>query len=89
MLTTSAILHVGNGARRCLGRHAVAAPRDRRLWIDDAVDARRIGGPQDRSEVVRILDAVEHDDERRGRCAAHESRRRCNLRASSTSATTP
>ena len=31
----------------------------------DAVGARRIDRPQNRADIVRILDPVEHDDERR------------------------
>jgi hypothetical protein len=32
---------------------------------DDAVRARGVDGPDDRADVVRIFNAVEHDDERR------------------------
>ena len=37
-----------------------------------AVDARRVGDAQDRAEVVRVLDAVEHDDERRAVRRPHQ-----------------
>ena len=39
---------------------------------DDAIAAGGIDRAQDRSDVVRILDAVEHDDERRPRRADHQ-----------------
>ena len=38
----------------------------------DAVGAGRVDRPQNRADVVRILDAVEHDDERRARRAGDQ-----------------
>ena len=64
MLTTSAILHVRHRAGRRLRRSADQRRRPSRLH-DDAIDAGRIGRPKNRAEVVRILDAVEHHDQRR------------------------
>ena len=57
-------LHVRHRAGRRLRRRAVERRRVPRL-PHDAVGAGRIDGPQDRADVVRILDAVEHDDQRR------------------------
>ena len=61
MFTTSAILTCDDRAGRRLGRRAAERRRVPRL-ADDAVGAGRIDRPQDRADVVRILDAVEHDD---------------------------
>ena len=62
-------LHVRDGAGRRLRRRAVERRRVPRL-PDDAVGAGRVDRPQNRADVVRILDAVEHDD-----AAARPSRR--------------
>ena len=53
-----------DGARRRLGDGAVERRGVPRL-PDDAVRAGGIDGAQNRADVVRILDAVEHDDQRR------------------------
>src|SRR5205085_8604837 len=37
-----------------------------------AIHARGIRSPENRPEVVRILDAIEHDDQWRARCAAED-----------------
>ena len=70
MLTTSAILTCATAPADAFAAaprappSAASAPRRRR--------AGRIGGSKDRAEVVRILDAVEHDDQRRTSGAAHQ-----------------
>ena len=56
--------HVRHGARRRFRGDAVERRRMPRL-PHDAVRTRRIDGPQDGADVVRILDAVEHDEQRR------------------------
>ena len=89
MLTTVAI-------RACASAPADALPTTPssaaawRVWRMTPVDARRVARPQDRADVVRILDAVEHDDQRRRRRRRPRPDRRPRSRAaSSTSATTP
>ena len=76
MFTSVAIAHVRHRAGRRLRRNAVERRGVPRL-PHDTVRARRIDRPQDRPDVVRILDAVEHDDERRRR---RRARRRCRAR---------
>ena len=71
MLTTSAIRTCATAPADALAA-APPSAADRRVLDDHAVDAGRVGRPKDRAEVVRILDAVEHDDERRPRGAAHQ-----------------
>ena len=66
MLTTVAIAHVRERPGRRLADHAVERRGVPRL-PDDAVRTRPHRRPQDRADVVRILDAVEDDEERRGR----------------------
>ena len=61
--------HVMHGAGRCLGRRAVERRRPPRL-PDDAGRAGGVDRAQDRADVLRILDAVEHDDQRRARVRA-------------------
>ena len=56
-------------AGRRLRRRAVERRGVPRL-PDDAIGAGRIDRPEDRADIVRILDAVEHDDQRRRRRAA-------------------
>ena len=51
--------------------------------------ARRVHRPQNRADVVRIFDAVEHDDERGARARRDEILDARRSRASRTSATTP
>jgi hypothetical protein len=53
------------------------------------VDAGRIRRPQDRAEVVRILDAVEHHHERADSGAASTISRTLYSAAHATCATTP
>ena len=89
MFTTVGDPHVRDRAGRRLRRRAVERRRVTRL-PDDAVRAGRVDRPQNRADVVRILDAVEHDDQRRrGRGRVDELARRCSRAASSSSATTP
>ncbi len=64
MLTTVAIRTLRDRARRRLRRGAVER-RGVALLTHDAVRAGRVDRPQDRADVLRILDAVEHDEERR------------------------
>ena len=71
MFTTSATRHVGDGAGRRLGRGPVEARRVPRL-PNHAVDAGRVGRAENRAHVVRVLDAVEHDNQRRRRGPGHE-----------------
>ena len=50
------------------GRGLDGGRRERRLAadrVDDAVDARGLGRSQQRAEVLRILERIEHEDERR------------------------
>ena len=56
--------HMMHRAGRRLGRRAVERRRAPRL-PHHARRAGRIDRPQDRADVLRILDAVEHDDQRR------------------------
>ena len=88
MFTTCAILTCAHRAGRRLGRGAAERRRPPALH-HDAVDAGGVGRPQDRAEVVRILDAVEHDDQRGPPRAAHQILDAVIGGASSTSATTP
>ena len=75
----AADVEVGEGAREVVdrgekevldgsGRGLDADGRERRLPMgreDDAVDAGRLGAPQERPDVLRILERVEGEDERR------------------------
>jgi hypothetical protein len=63
MLTTSAILTCETGSGRGFGCRAVERRRAARL-PDYAVCPSRVSRPQNRADIVRILDAVEHDDQR-------------------------
>ena len=83
-----AALHRARRGLRDRGGHADGAV----LGDDDAVRAERVGGADDRAEVVRVLDPVEHDE----RAAAGRSRAprrgaspRSAYRKSATTATTP
>ena len=64
--------HVRDRAGRRLGRRAVERRRMPRL-PDDARRARRIDRAQDRADVVRILDTVEHDEQAAAPAAAAPS----------------
>ena len=71
MFTTSAIFTCDTAPADAFA----AAPSERRRMPrlpHDAVGAGRIDRPQDRADIVRILDAVEHDDERRSAAARIE-----------------
>ena len=71
MLTTSAIFTWDTAPADAF---AAAPPSGaaRRDLAHDAVGARGVDASQDRADVVRILDAVEHDDERRPGRPGHE-----------------
>ena len=69
MFTSVAIRTCATAPGRRLGGDAVERRGVARL-PHDAVRAGGIDGPQDRADVVRILDAVEHDDQRRRRRGA-------------------
>ena len=90
MLTTVAIAHVRDARRRTPCAATPSSARGMARLPHDAVRAGRVDGPQDRADVVRILDAVEHDEQRRRRRGRlDEIARRCSRAASSTSATIP
>ncbi len=88
MFTTSAIRTCASAPADAF---AAAPPRaaDAGYCTTTPSHARRIRGPQDRAEIVRILDAVEHDEQRHRRRARAPDRRRLYSSRSSTSATTP
>ena len=71
MFTTSAIFTCDTAPADAFAAAPSSARRVPRL-PHDAVAARRIDRPQDRADVVRILDAVEHDDQRRRLRADHQ-----------------
>ena len=66
MFTSVAIAHVRHRPGRRLRGNTVERRGMTRL-PHDAVRAGRVDRPQDRAHVVRIFDAVEHDDQRRRR----------------------
>ncbi len=71
MFTTSAIFTCDTAPADAFA----AAPSSGAAWRDCRITpsrASRIHRAQDRPDVVRILDAVEHDDQRRRRGATHQ-----------------
>ena len=82
MFTTSAILTCATAPADAFA----AAPPSGAAWRDCRIDAVGAGGvdrPQDRADVVRILDAVEDDDQRRPvRAAQSDLRRRASAASS-------
>ena len=89
MLTTSAIFTCDTAPADAFAAAPSSARRVPRL-PDDAVGAGGVDRPQDRADVVRILDAVEHDDQRRARSRAVDEILDAEaLGAPRTSATTP
>ena len=88
MFTTSAIGHVVDRAGRRLRRGPVERRRAARL-ADHAGRAARIDRAKNRADVLRILDFVEDDDQRRAVLAVCARSSRVASVRRSTSATTP
>jgi hypothetical protein len=71
MFTTSAIFTWDTAPADAFRRCAVE-PRGMTRLADHPVRAGRIDRPEDRAEVLRVLDPVEHHDQRRSLCRDHQ-----------------